>query len=1238
MKNILKTLLTVFICVCSLFVFVACKDNAGGGNNNSQNGSQSTKEYFLLKETSLSLIIGDEYTLMADYYVEEDGEISFRSSNLSVAEIDGAGKITAIGEGETTITAELGDFSATCAVSVSFGEYVPTILFNAIQSNQVNVADTDILDLTASVYFNGKQFPCEISYLVSNTEIGQVEEGIFMPLQAGETDVTVSGTWKGIDLLPVTVSVKVLNAVEIEVKEKGGEYNVNGIELYTYDQFGGNTLQVSFEVEISVLKNGVVQTEGITVSVEDNDGVVRFDEATNVVTALAAGDATLKVCFTDGAKSYEKTVSIKVNKPTGTYEKSVIVDCSKGELPTDEIFAQFPEDQREIVAVSEGFTLTDGKVFGFTVDNEKAQEITVYNSAVGFTLTVIPYTRIFTSAEELSMFYMGDFETAYNGYYILGNDIDASAYVHADHIRFAGNSYKAYTNIGLMGTFDGKGHTIDGITIGRSGLFGMVGKGAVIKNVALTNVQFSGENEGDYALACYICSATLKDVYIQAKELSTTGWNNALVANNITIDSAVENCIFRLDNAYSKNAEFGSFAAMCAEREKLPSASSRFLKDCYVISPVAMTNGKNKGVAYVCDVEGADYVYPNVKRYENVAAMTADKTNDYASFSAQFWDISSGIPVWKNVKSEPIPTYKVVFNSNGGTAVAEQEVQENATAVQPEVPQKENYIFVNWLLDGEVYDFSAPVTSDIELVATWKGKTYTLSFVGAETAVDDLTVTYGEKLVGLPAVPEKAGCVGVWMLGEEIVTADMVWTYGENKTLTAVYKANCYYLFFEGGEEIIQPMEVGFGDTLTALPMPPAKTGYHASWKIGDDTITTATVWNYTESKTATVVYEAKTYFVVCDPNGGIVGNLDFEIAYGQACNLEVPTAPDAFASFVGWTYQGELINAQTWNIDAENITIKAQWTYALSFENGIPAGFTGTLRNTSVSQSNAQASDGSYSMLLHTTSSNGYGYTCISKDYLDKVFADENVVAIAIDVYSNKTFTDFCYRGFRPTGEANITYAGKAGLTANTWKTVYYGRTAYEESANITGTNYLFYYAPSAAGLDLYVDNLHPVTADELVISFNEGGKVDGEIYSLNGETKVTVSGGVTGLMVYSGDSMDGDNKSLRYKFWRRNPGGDIILPIEQMLLGAGAYSYVAFDIKVSYDVSGALYYTNNTGTGTYEDIKAGEWTTLYCPINYYDLTLMDRTYIFRLPACADYDDFFVFIDNIRFVDGIPA
>ena len=645
MKRILKILVLSLVCICSFFVFAACKENPGSVDS-SQESSQNPEEYFLLKDTALSLVVGDEYTLMADYYVEQGGELIFHSSSPSVAQVDNEGKITAIGEGKTTVTATLGEFSASCAVDVSFGKYVPTFLLNGIQGESVSVAYTDKLDFMANVLFNGKQFTCEPIYTLSNQEIGRIENGIFTPLQVGETEVMVSGEWNGMPLLPVTVSVKVVNAVEIELKEKNGEYSVNGIELYTYHQFGGKELQVSFETEVSVIKNGVLQTSGITVSVENAD-VIAFDDVTGTITALSPGTADLKINFTDEDDAkYEKTYTVTVQKPTGIYEKTVVVDASKGELPVDEIFADFPVEQRTIISVDGEFTVTDGKVFGFTVDNENSQEITVYNSAVGYKLTVIPYTRIFTSAEELAMFYMDDYETAYKGYYILGNDIDASDYVHADHIRYAGNGYKMYTNIGLVGTFDGKGHTIDGITIGRSGLFGMVGKGAVIKNVGFTNVKFSGLNEGNYAIACYICSATISNVYIEAKELPTTGWNNALVANNITIDCVVENCIFRLDSAYTKtSASFGSFTAISKEKEKFAYANEKFLLNCYVISPTPMTqDGKDN----VCDASGTEFVYPKVKRYNTVADMKADTENDYTSFKSEFWDISSGIPVWKN--------------------------------------------------------------------------------------------------------------------------------------------------------------------------------------------------------------------------------------------------------------------------------------------------------------------------------------------------------------------------------------------------------------------------------------------------------------------------------------------------------------------------------------------------------------------------------------------------------------
>ena len=67
-----------------------------------------------------------------------------------------------------------------------------------------------------------------------------------------------------------------------------------------------------------------------------------------------------------------------------------------------------------------------------------------------------------------------------------------------------------------------------------------------------------------------------------------------------------------------------------------------------------------------------------------------------------------------------VPTFTVEFDSNGGTPVEAQEVENLETAEEPEAPTREGFVFDRWTLNGTAYDFSTPVTEDITLVAQWK--------------------------------------------------------------------------------------------------------------------------------------------------------------------------------------------------------------------------------------------------------------------------------------------------------------------------------------------------------------------------------------------------------------------------------------------------------------------------------------------------------------------------------------
>ena len=66
--------------------------------------------------------------------------------------------------------------------------------------------------------------------------------------------------------------------------------------------------------------------------------------------------------------------------------------------------------------------------------------------------------------------------------------------------------------------------------------------------------------------------------------------------------------------------------------------------------------------------------------------------------------------------------FTVTFDSDGGSSVAAQQVERGKCAQQPTSPVKEGYEFVNWNLDGKVYDFAMPITKSITLKAVWKAE------------------------------------------------------------------------------------------------------------------------------------------------------------------------------------------------------------------------------------------------------------------------------------------------------------------------------------------------------------------------------------------------------------------------------------------------------------------------------------------------------------------------------------
>lgn len=85
------------------------------------------------------------------------------------------------------------------------------------------------------------------------------------------------------------------------------------------------------------------------------------------------------------------------------------------------------------------------------------------------------------------------------------------------------------------------------------------------------------------------------------------------------------------------------------------------------------------------------------------------------------WEKETNNEVSKPEKPVTV-TYKVSFDSNGGSTVKSQTVNKNFTAKEPTDPTRSGYTFLGWYNGTKKFDFSTKITSNITLKAKWEKK------------------------------------------------------------------------------------------------------------------------------------------------------------------------------------------------------------------------------------------------------------------------------------------------------------------------------------------------------------------------------------------------------------------------------------------------------------------------------------------------------------------------------------
>ena len=276
-----------------------------------------------------------------------------------------------------------------------------------------------------------------------------------------------------------------------------------------------------------------------------------------------------------------------------------------------------------------------------------------------------------------------------------------------------------------------------------------------------------------------------------------------------------------------------------------------------------------------------------------------------------------------------VKTYKVSFNSNGGSAVGTQEIVEGEFASKPSDPSKSGYTFVGWFSDEGLstqFKFAkTAITADTTLYAKWTKNTteYTVKFntlggfgIADQTVLEDACATLPS-----PAPTKKGYTFAGWFADEACtqafnfatpITADITlyakWD-AENATVKTTHKVS---FDAAGGTPVPAVQEVENGGKVKAPTSDPTKTGYtFLGWwltdtdafdfenmTISNDTLLTAH-WAANDDKTPAV--PVTTFTVTFNSNDGSAVGAQTVVKGEKAQKPADPTKK-------GYTFRGFMI------------------------------------------------------------------------------------------------------------------------------------------------------------------------------------------------------------------------------------------------------------------------------------------------------------------------------------------
>ena len=268
--------------------------------------------------------------------------------------------------------------------------------------------------------------------------------------------------------------------------------------------------------------------------------------------------------------------------------------------------------------------------------------------------------------------------------------------------------------------------------------------------------------------------------------------------------------------------------------------------------------------------------------------------------------------------------YSVTFNTDGGSVIIPQTVEDGNLATEPKAPTKEGHNFLGWYLNDNEYKFIRPVREDITLTAKWERKTYTVTFnTNGGNSGTQKKVKHGDTVDAYFAYKAKHTLIG-WYNG------DTQWnfkvdTVTEDITLTAKWEPFPAKVTFDanGGSVGETEREVELGNKIGALPTAHRENYELVGWYLNGELVNHTLVID--KDILLVAKWQGAPKRVTFSADNGTVDEQERIVAYNDEIgNLPIPTREGYI--FLGWYSNGELYDKTT--IILKDTTLLAIWLY----------------------------------------------------------------------------------------------------------------------------------------------------------------------------------------------------------------------------------------------------------------------------------------------------------------------